>query len=75
MVESIPTINSRPVVWTHSWRCRGHWRLLPRTSKTKGKNRYGERNQVGRTWVTESIKGEGVLKSKKYEVKNAETSD
>lgn len=70
LVERIPTINNRPVVWTHSWRSRGHWRQLPIETKTKGKNRFGERNQIGRTWVTESIKGEGVFRQKKYEVKS-----
>ncbi len=44
-----------------SWVCCGHWRKLPDGSKILGKNRQGERNVNGMTWVKECIKGTGEL--------------
>lgn len=43
--------------WKHSWECVGHWRK----HNGIGKDRYGEYNQVGRTWVLPHVKGEGDL--------------
>ncbi len=43
--------------WKHSWECVGHWRKLDGI----GKDRHGEYNQLGRTWVNPCIKGDGEL--------------
>lgn len=41
------------IEWSHSWIVRGHWRYK---EGLVGKDRNGERNQEGRTWVIESQK-------------------
>ncbi len=46
-----------PVKWTHCWEVMGHWRL----TKSIGKDRDGKYNEIGRTWVNPSIKGDGEL--------------
>lgn len=47
--------NKLDIDWSHRWFSRGHWRRLKPTSL--GKNRDGEYVEMGRTWVSESIKG------------------
>jgi len=42
----------KDVKWEHSWIRRGHWRTLKES--TLGKDMFGDRNQLGRTWVIES---------------------
>ncbi len=44
------------MVWTHQWRCRGHWRTLS-SSTSLGKDRNDVYNQWGRTWVSDHIRG------------------
>lgn len=51
--------------WKHSWECVGHWRKL----NGIGKDRNGEYNQMGRTWVLPHIKGDGELIKKTRVVK------
>jgi len=46
--SGIPT----DVTWEHSWIRRGHWRTIKETAL--GKDMFGDRNQIGRTWVIES---------------------
>jgi hypothetical protein len=46
---------TREIEWSHRWFSRGHWRELPKGQL--GKNRQGLYAELGRTWVTESIKG------------------
>lgn len=50
------------ITWSHAWRCRGHWRTMP--EGFVGKDRHGERNQNGRTWISDFVKGSGVLVEK-----------
>lgn len=45
----------REIEWSHSWFSRGHWRRLE--PGHIGKNRTGDYVELGRTWVTDSIKG------------------
>jgi hypothetical protein len=49
------TKTQKEIEWSHRWFSRGHWRKLP--EGMLGKNREGDYVEVGRTWVTESIKG------------------
>lgn len=51
------TFGSRNIEWTYSWEVRGHWRKF----KGVGKNRCGQKNVEGWTWVKTHIKGEGEL--------------
>lgn len=53
--------------WKHSWECIGHWRKV----KSVGKDRNGEYNQLGRTWVNPCIKGDGELIKKIRVIKNS----
>ena len=48
--------------FNHSFKVRGHWRKI--SDKTYGKDRNGNYNILGYTWVTEYIKGEGELVKK-----------
>jgi len=48
---------NRVTVWDHSWKVRGHWR----TAKGFGKDRHGEYNVEGYTWVNNHVKGSGEL--------------
>lgn len=48
----------------HSFPVRGHWRRLSDPNSI-GKDRHGEYNQRGFTWVKECIKGSGELISKR----------
>lgn len=48
--------------FTFSFRVRGHWRRI--SDKTYGKDRNGNYNILGYTWVTEYVKGEGELVKK-----------
>ena len=48
--------------FNHSFKVRGHWRRI--SDKTYGKDRNGNYNILGYTWVTEYIKGEGELVKK-----------
>jgi hypothetical protein len=47
---SIPSLKSKNIEWKHSWYKRGHWREI--SSNSIGKDKYGNRNQVGRTWIS-----------------------
>lgn len=51
----------------HSFPVRGHWRRLKSPDKV-GKDRRGNYNQFGFTWVKECIKGSGVLVKRPYVV-------
>lgn len=46
----------RNIEWFHSWLVRGHWRKCE--PNTIGKGRDGQRNEIGRTWVSEHKKKE-----------------
>ena len=48
--------------FNHSFKVRGHWRRI--SDKTYGKDRNGNYNILGYTWVTEYVKGEGELVKK-----------
>lgn len=48
--------------FNHSFKVRGHWRRI--SEKSYGKDRNGEYNILGHTWVTEYVKGEGELVKK-----------
>ncbi len=48
--------------FNHSFKVRGHWRKV--SDKTYGKDRNGNYNILGYTWVTEYVKGEGELVKK-----------
>lgn len=50
-------LNGRKVEWKHCWEVMGHWRKI----EGIGKDRDGEYNQHGRTWVNPCVKGEGDL--------------
>ena len=45
--------------YSHSFKVRGHWRHI--SEKSIGKDRYGNYNIYGFTWVVEHVKGEGEL--------------
>lgn len=49
----------KDIVWTKSWSCCGHWRKLKEGTETVGKDRNGNRNIKGMTWVKECVKGSG----------------
>jgi len=49
------TFGTREIEWTYSWEVRGHWRRL----KGVGKNRTGQKNVPGWTWVKSHTKGVG----------------
>jgi hypothetical protein len=53
------------IEWSHSWEVRGHWRSF----KGTGKNRQGEKNVDGWTWVKPHKKGDGELLQKNRVVK------
>lgn len=58
---------TRHIDWTHKWLVRGHWRKL--TSASLGKDREGNYNVKGYTWVSEHEKGpEDALVVKKVRV-------
>ena len=48
--------------FNHSFKVRGHYRKI--SDKTYGKDRNGNYNILGYTWVTEYVKGEGELVKK-----------
>lgn len=54
--ESV-ALNGRSVDWKHSWEVMGHWRSIDGI----GKDRNGEYNQNGRTWINPCVKGKGEL--------------
>lgn len=45
--------------YSHAFKVRGHYRRI--SEKSIGKDRYGNYNIYGFTWVTEHVKGEGEL--------------
>lgn len=47
---------SREVDWSHRWEVRGHWRKL-HDVKSLGKNRNGDYEVIGYTWVDPHVKG------------------
>jgi len=47
---------SREIDWNERWWVRGHWRKLP-GPEVPGKDRSGEYNVKGFTWVTEHLRG------------------
>lgn len=47
---------SREIDWDMRWWVRGHWRKLP-SPEVPGKDRTGEYNVKGFTWVTEHLRG------------------
>ena len=49
----LPMTNNGIIDWSHRWECRGHWRKVD----TVGKDRSGDYNVSGFTWVREHIKG------------------
>ena len=53
--QYISPISNNKIDWKHSWAVSGHWRKI----KGIGKDRYGERNTINKTWVTPCIKGSG----------------
>ena len=53
--------------FNHSFKVRGHYRKI--SDKTYGKDRNGNYNILGYTWVTEYVKGEGELVKKLRVVK------
>lgn len=53
--------------FTYAFKIRGHWRRI--SEKSYGKDRQGNYNILGYTWVTEYIKGEGELVKKLRVVK------
>jgi len=59
-IKSTLTIKGEPIDWQHSWEVIGHWRICA----SIGKDRDGEYNQVGRTWVNPAIRGKGELVKK-----------
>lgn len=48
--------------FTHSFKVRGHWRRI--SEKSYGKDRNGNYNILGYTWVTDYVKGNGELAQK-----------
>lgn len=52
-VEQEPTL----IEWSHRWEVMGHWRRC----STVGKDRDGNYNVIGLTWVSPHIRGEGEL--------------
>jgi hypothetical protein len=63
--ESIP-VGFRHISFSHRFLRRGHWRRI--AEKSLGKNRHGERTEVGRTWVKSAEIGEGKLVKSKVRV-------
>ena len=53
-------ISGNRVEWKHSWECSGHWRRISGI----GKNRQGQYEMNGITWVNPCIKGDGPLVKK-----------
>lgn len=51
--EKIPSL----IEWSHKWEVMGHWRRC----STVGKDRDGNYNVIGLTWVSPHIRGEGEL--------------
>lgn len=49
---------AQDIVWVHSWACMGHWRRLPKDSKSIGKDKAGSRVVSGYTWVKACVKGD-----------------
>jgi len=58
--KSIESKGHRSINWSHAWRVRGHWRKANKI----GKDREGNYNQNGWTWVIPHVKGDGVLVEK-----------
>ncbi len=52
--------NDPTAIFSHAWEVVGHWRVCG----TIGKDRNGEYNQIGRTWVNPCTKGSGELVKK-----------
>lgn len=51
--------NKQKINFNHRWSVRGHWRYLDSLKDGKlGKNRNGERVEVGRTWVVAQERGD-----------------
>lgn len=56
------------IEYSHAFTVRGHWRTLESTESI-GKDRTGNRNVKGYTWVNEYVKGDGELVKKIREIK------
>lgn len=54
-IEKYAPSNSNQIEWHHCWSVIGHWRQL--RGAAIGKDNGGKYNQLGRTWVKPSIKG------------------
>lgn len=54
--------------FTYAFHVRGHWRRI--AEKSYGKDRNGNYNTLGYTWVNEYIKGEGELTKRLRVIKN-----
>lgn len=66
--KSLEETVGEKIKWKHQWRVRGHWRKIANDSI--GRDREGDYCIVGRTWVSDFIKGEGPLIEKIRLVKN-----
>lgn len=55
-IHQSKNINSN-IEWNYSWIVRGHWRYFK--DGKLGLNRYGIREEIGRTWINEYLKNEG----------------
>lgn len=53
--------NSKTIDWSHKWEVRGHWRSI---GDKIGKDRNGNYNRKGFTWVKNHVKGDGELVKK-----------
>lgn len=51
--EIVPLGGGREVDWSHRWEVRGHWRTI----KGIGKDRDGNYNVMGFTWINNFVKG------------------
>jgi hypothetical protein len=58
--DSVCIGEKNPINFSHRFFRRGHWRVTD-NPMTLGKDRQGERNQYGRTWVMESTVGDESL--------------
>lgn len=56
-IQKIGHVTGEKIEWKHSWLVVGHWRKI----KGIGKDRYGNRVIVGKTWVIPTVKGVGVF--------------
>ena len=58
-VKIVSTLKSKHIEFSHEFPAIAHWRYFPNRPDFIGKDPMGNRNQEGRTWVNEAIKGKG----------------